>query len=61
MTLALQRQRQAHLCEFKVTLVYNVSSRIARTIQRNPCFKKQKRKMKKEGSELIVELGSERL
>ena len=34
---ALGRQRQADLCEFKVSLVYRVNSRIVRTVtQRNP-------------------------
>jgi hypothetical protein len=30
--LALGRQRQADLCEFKAILVYRVNSRIARTV-----------------------------
>ena len=33
---ALGRQRQVDLCEFKVSLVYKVSSRTAKAIQRNP-------------------------
>jgi hypothetical protein len=33
--------------EFKATLVYRVSSRIARAIQRNPVLKNQKKKEKK--------------
>ena len=33
---ALERQRQAHLCEFESSLVYGVSSRTARVTQRNP-------------------------
>jgi hypothetical protein len=33
---ALGRQRQADLCEFEASLVYRVSSRTARDIQRNP-------------------------
>lgn len=33
---ALVRQRPADLCEFKASLVYIVSSRIARTIERDP-------------------------
>ena len=36
---ALGRQRQADLCEFKPTLVYEVSSRRARATQRNPVSK----------------------
>ena len=37
--LALRRQRQAILCEFKAGLDYSVSSRLARVIQRNPVSK----------------------
>ena len=33
---ALGRQRQVDLCELEVSLVYRVSSRTARAIQRNP-------------------------
>jgi hypothetical protein len=36
---ALRRQRQEGLCEFTASLVYRVSSRIARTTQRNPVSK----------------------
>jgi hypothetical protein len=36
---ALGRQDQADLCEFKASLVYRVSSRIARAMQRNPVSK----------------------
>ena len=36
--LALGRQRQMDLCEFKAGLVYRVSSRPARAIRR-PCLK----------------------
>jgi hypothetical protein len=32
---ALRRQRQADLCEFKVSLVYRMSSRTARATHRN--------------------------
>jgi hypothetical protein len=32
----LGRQKQADLCEFKASLVYRESSRIARARQRNP-------------------------
>jgi hypothetical protein len=32
---ALRRQRQVNLCKFKASLVYRVSSRTARAIQRN--------------------------
>ena len=36
---ALSRQRQADLCEFKARLVYRVSSRTAKDIQRDPVLK----------------------
>ena len=36
---ALERQRQANLCEFEDSLVYRVISRTARTIQKNPVLK----------------------
>ena len=36
---ALGRQRQVDLCEFKSSLVYKASSRIARATQRNPVSK----------------------
>jgi hypothetical protein len=35
------RQRQADHCEFEASLVYKVSSRTARTTQRNPVLKTQ--------------------
>jgi hypothetical protein len=38
LVLALGRQRQEDLCEFKASLVYRASSRIARATQRNPVF-----------------------
>jgi hypothetical protein len=34
-----QKQKQADLCEFKVSLVYIVSSRRVRAIQRGPVSK----------------------
>jgi hypothetical protein len=40
---ALGRQRQVDL-EFEASLVYRVSSRTARAIQRNPVSKNQKKK-----------------
>jgi hypothetical protein len=43
---ALGRQRQA-ISEFKASLVYKVSSRTPRAIQRNPVLKKKKTKKKK--------------
>ena len=40
---ALGRQRQVDLCEFKISLVYRVSSRTVRTVtQRNPVSKTNK-------------------
>jgi hypothetical protein len=36
---ALRRQRQEDLCEFQTSLVYKVSFRTDRTIQRNPVSK----------------------
>lgn len=36
---ALWRQRQAEFCEFKPSLVYNVSFRIAKATQGNPVLK----------------------
>jgi hypothetical protein len=35
---------QADLCEFEASLVYRVSSKIARATQRNPVSKKKKKK-----------------
>jgi hypothetical protein len=43
-----QEQRHADLCEFEASLVYTVSSRTARTTQRNPVSKKQASKHKEE-------------
>ena len=42
LTPALGRQRQAYLYEFEASLVYKVSSRTARTTQRNPVSEKPK-------------------
>jgi hypothetical protein len=39
--------RGRQISEFEVSLVYKVSSRIARAIQRNPVSKKPKKKKKK--------------
>ena len=44
---ALWRQRQANLCEFKVSLVYRVSTRIARDTWRHPVLEKLKKKKEK--------------
>ena len=45
---ALGRQRQADLYEFKASLVYRVSSWIARATQRNPVSKKNCNKTNKQ-------------
>jgi hypothetical protein len=37
-------QRQVNLCEFKASLVYRESSKIARATQRNPISKKTNKK-----------------
>ena len=42
---ALGRQRLTDLCEFKVSMVYRVSSRTAKDTQRNPVSKSQKLKI----------------
>ena len=48
---ALERERQADPCEFKASLVYKVSSRIARVVtERNPFSKKQNKLRKKQYS-----------
>jgi hypothetical protein len=39
--------RGRRISEFKASLVYRVSSRIARAIQRNPVKKKKKKKKKR--------------
>jgi len=44
---ALRRQRQADHCEFEASLVYRMSSRIAKATQRNPVSRKVKRTMRK--------------
>jgi hypothetical protein len=36
------------LCEFKASLVYRVSSSIARATQRNPASKQKRKKIRKE-------------
>jgi hypothetical protein len=46
---ALGRQRQEDLCEFRVSLVYRVSSKTSRVTQRNPVLEnKIKQKIKEE-------------
>ena len=37
------RQRQVDLCEFEASLVYRVSSRTTKAIQRNPVLKNKAR------------------
>jgi hypothetical protein len=43
--------RGRHISEFEASLVYKVSSRTARAIQRNPVSKNQNQKKKKKGHE----------
>jgi hypothetical protein len=43
--------RGRQISEFEASLVYRVSSRTARAIQRNPVLKNQKEKRKKERKE----------
>jgi hypothetical protein len=43
--------RDRWISEFEARLVYKVSSRTARTIQRNPVSKNQKKKKKKKRKE----------
>ena len=53
--LALGRQKQEDLCEFKISLVYKVSSRTARVVtQRNPVSKKKKKRKEKERKLLFI-------
>jgi hypothetical protein len=42
------RGRGRQISEFKASLVYKVSSRTARAIQRNPVSKKKRRRRRKE-------------
>jgi hypothetical protein len=44
----LGRQRQTDLCEFKASLIYRLSSRIARATQRNPVSNKTKQNKTKQ-------------
>jgi hypothetical protein len=47
---ALRRPRQVDLCEFKVSLIYRVSSRTARATQRIPVLENPKKgRRKKKG------------
>jgi hypothetical protein len=49
---ALGRQRQV-ISEFKASLVYKVSSRIARAIQRNPVLKNKNKKQTNQKTKYI--------
>jgi hypothetical protein len=44
--LALGSHRQMDLCEFKVSLLYRVSSKTAKTTQRNPVWKNKNKMLK---------------
>jgi hypothetical protein len=46
--------RERQISEFEASLVYQVSSRIARTIQKNPVSKKKKKKKKKQQKMFLV-------
>jgi hypothetical protein len=37
-----RKQRQVDVCEFKASLIYNVSSRIAKASPEKPCLEKTK-------------------
>jgi hypothetical protein len=50
--------RGRRISEFKASLVYKVSSRIARAIQRNPVSKNSKKKKKKEWTVINDEKGA---
>jgi len=45
-TSTLRRQRQADLGKFEASLVYRVSSRIARAMQKTPVIKNKQTKIK---------------
>jgi hypothetical protein len=45
--VAHSRGRGRRISEFEASLIYRVSSRTARAIQRNPVLKNQKRKKKR--------------
>ena len=51
LTLALGWQRQADLCEFETSLVYNGSFRIVRTVPQRKTGKKEKKKNKNKKQE----------
>jgi hypothetical protein len=55
LTPAIGRKRQVDLCEFKASLIYKASFRIAKATQRNHVLKKKKGKEKKilEGSYVL--------
>ena len=57
--LALWRQRQEDLCEFKASLVYRGSSRTARdATQRNPVSKNKMKQKNSKAGEMAQWLGS---
>jgi hypothetical protein len=45
-----EAERGRRISEFEASLVYKVSSKTARAIQRNPVSKNQKKKKKKNGA-----------
>jgi hypothetical protein len=48
--------RGTRISEFEASLVYRVSSRTARTTQRNPVLKKQKQKQQQKKSFLFLKI-----
>jgi hypothetical protein len=53
------RGRGRQISEFEVSLVYKVSSRTARAIQKNPVSKKKRKKRKKDRNlEAVVQLSN---
>ena len=47
---AFVKQRKVGLCEFEASLVYRVSSRIARATQRNPVLEKTNKQTNKKNN-----------
>ena len=52
------RGRGRQISEFEVSLVYKVSSRTARAIQKNPVSKKKKKGKKERNLEAVVQLSN---
>ena len=52
----LWKQRQVAFCEFEASLVYTVSSKTARSTQRNPVFKNKKRTNKQIKKSIIKKI-----